>query len=330
MKENNFSNLTNAYHAILSNLHLTGHISESTSDPNSIGSHFGAENRRIKEIIGYSFTLDNPTNRIISLSSRSIDLPFAIANCIWTVSGLDSLEFISFYNRRGLQFSDDKATLHGAHGKRLFNFDGLNQVLYVIEKLKKDKYSRRAVATIYHPTDISVISNDIPCPIALQFLQRNKKLHAITFMRSQSAAMVLPYDAFVFTFLQEMIAVELGLDLGSYHHISGSFHYYLDEEPFIKRILAEEIPVSETQMPPMPKDVSPFKMTNKILELERMMRSGIQLNEDEVKFHLPFSYWRDLFFILASRIMTNTGKDATFFLSCLPNYYAKHLIGKQK
>jgi len=295
---------------------------EPTGDPRSVGSHFGAKLRPTKEIIGFAFCILNPLDRVVRVKHRNINLPFALANCVWAIMGLDNLDFINHYNSRGSSFSDDQQTLHGAHGKRLFAGDGVDQIRAAIARLKKDLFSRRAVATIYLPADAIAESRDIPCPIAIQFLCRAGALSAVTFMRSQSACMVMPYDLFLFTFLQEIVAVELGVKVGPYFHLSGSFHYYLDEEHLVERILSAHDensprPTPDTnQIPQMPIGVSPFDMIIDVYALEQTIRKGHLSFEDAQEIPLPY-YWKHILLILGSQTWRNVDQVA----SLLPPYY---------
>jgi thymidylate synthase len=327
-----FLSFDSAYKAILQDIIDYGINVDSTIDPMSVGSNFGCRARPTKEIIGYSFSLESPNDRLLCSKSRRIDLPFAVANSLWTISGSDELRFIDFYNHRGRNFSDDQITLHGAHGKRLFNANGVNQIEAIAERLKQDPYSRRTVASVYYPSDNRTSSKDIPCPIAIQFLQRGGKLHAITYMRSQSAAMVLPYDIYSFTFLQEVLAVELSLELGAYHHMCGSFHYYLDEEALVQRIITEagaSTSNSYRVSPAMPREVSPLKMVSKLMEIEEELRKQIQ-NKQKVNTSqlsdIP-EYWRNLLLTLVVRLAEKAGMEAQEYLDFLPEYLLTHFEG---
>src|SRR5882724_7166698 len=81
-------------------------------DQSSVGSAFGEKERSTHELIAVAFALTSPRRRLIHSAHRSIDLGYAIANVLWTLSGSDDVESISFYNPVGRGFSDD--------GKRLF------------------------------------------------------------------------------------------------------------------------------------------------------------------------------------------------------------------
>ena len=326
-----FPNLTLAYCTIIECIAKSGKEVPSVSDPMSIGSDFGNKSRLTKEIIGFSFSIEDPRDRAIFIPNRKINLPFAIANCLWTLSGSDNLDFINFYNGRGSIFSDDNLTLHGAHGKRLFDVSGLNQITHIIERLKFDNFSRRTVATIYHPNDNQDISRDIPCPIAIQFLQRDGRLNAITFMRSQSVVMVLPYDVFAFTFLQEALAIELGLELGSYYHLSGSFHYYSDEDELATKILQQDcsclIQPQQYDIPQMPSDTSPFEMIDLLIKLEHQLQDNLKSKKKSNLYKLSMPdiplYWLQIYLILAIEIMRIYQYPYKEYLYCLPNYYLR-------
>lgn len=333
MDAKRYTNMNSAYIGVIQDIFQYGELVDSVTDPMSIGSNFGSKKRVTKEIMAYSFSIMSPADRAVFLPSRRINLPFAIANCIWTMTGSDSLDFISFYNERGRQFSDDRETLHGAHGKRLFDSDGINQIVLIMDRIKKDLYSRRTVGVIYQPGDNKDISRDIPCPIAIQFLQRNGKLNAITFMRSQSALMVFPYDIFLFTFMQEVLAIELGLGLGTYHHMCGSFHYYLDEESLVQELI-ESPPLLNNDIPAapqMPKTPSPFEMINVIARFENNTRKHIQELHRNEAINIPDlpQYWQDLTRVLAIKIANEFGIEKQKYIDVLPEYYARYFGGRQ-
>ena len=86
--------------------------------------------------------------------------------------------------------------------------------------------------TIENPT------NDLNCTVCLQFIVRDEKLYCTTYMRSNDLWLGFPYDVFQFTCIQIRMAMELGLDIGSYTHIAGSLHIY--ERDFEKAIKNEK------------------------------------------------------------------------------------------
>jgi thymidylate synthase len=59
----------------------------------------------------------------------------------------------------------------------------------------------------------------------------------------------MPYDIFLFTMWQEMMAAELQLDVGPYHHVVGSLHIYESNLEWSKEILCARSSITE----PMPR-----------------------------------------------------------------------------
>jgi thymidylate synthase len=101
----------------------------------------------------------------------------------------------------------------------------------VLEELKNDPDSRRAVMHINQPPDlgraVGAGSKDVPCTMSLQLLIRDRKLHMHVLMRSNDVVWGMPYDVFSFTCLQEAflyLLQEQGVPvdgLGCYHHTAG-------------------------------------------------------------------------------------------------------------
>lgn len=99
------------------------------------------------------------------------------------------------------------------------------QLPWVIEELKRNPYSRRAVMNI-RDFDIDT-SNDHPaCLQSIHFSIREDKLHMTVMMRSNDAVQATYMNSVGFISLQKKVAGELGVSVGSYTHIAYSFHAY--------------------------------------------------------------------------------------------------------
>ena len=291
----NSKNVTEAYLRTLSCLYKEGTEVHSTSEPTSVGSCFGKTERYTKEIIGHSIHVQNPADRAVQLEYKIFNIVYALAFSLWTLAGSDSLKFIEFFNGRGRQFSDDGSTLHGAHGKRLMKSFGIDQISKCIAKLKEHPYSRRAVASIHQVHDLISDSRDIPCLMSFQFLIRDNRLDLVTHMRSQSAYSVMPYDIFSFTFLQEAMAIAIGKTIGTYHHLSGSMHYYDNEENSVRElILKGALPGLSLAFPKMPNTTNPFLMAKEIMDWELGARNE---SDPQIPKEWP-DYWREIAQIL--------------------------------
>jgi thymidylate synthase len=121
--------------------------------------------------------------------------------------------------------SDDGRTVNSNYGYCIkYKFD-FNQWDEVVRELVTNPSSRRAVIHIKSPYD-NTNSKDVNCTVCLQFFIRDNKLYLTTYMRSNDLWMGFPYDVFQFTCMQIVMAIELGLEIGTYTHIAGSLHLY--------------------------------------------------------------------------------------------------------
>jgi thymidylate synthase len=273
MSERIFASAHNAYHSILADLAKLSLWIDPVVDPTSVGSAFGQKQRRTKELIGARFAITDPRSRWILSGPRKANFGFAVANAIWTLSGTNKLSDISIYNKRAATFASPEGILEGAIGYRLKSMSSGDQIESLINLLRKDPPSRRAVAQTYLPRDLTHPILDVPCSLGFQFMIRQSQLIAITYMRSQSALMLLPYDLFLFLLMHEAIATSLGVELGTYHHFCGSIHYYEDEERSAKDVLAYRTHNPPQAMPVM--RISPFEKGFPLFEAERKVREAL-------------------------------------------------------
>lgn len=245
-------------------------------------------NRAAKELLAYSFTITNPRNRIITNKTRQINYKYLYANFFWVLSQSNELDFISKYNPNGYLFSDDGKTLRGAYGKRIFDFDGVNQFQQAINELKIDKDSRRAYISIHLPQHDWAGSLDTPCTAGFHVMIRENKLHMITHMRSQSALMVMPYDIFLMTMLQEYMALQLDVEVGDYTHFCDNIHFFEDEEEFANKVLENQ----EEGMSMSPMTNISYKELKDVFKCEKELRN----NEEKgyLLYQIKNDYWRNL------------------------------------
>jgi thymidylate synthase len=120
------------------------------------------------------------------------------AEALWIVAGRRDLAFLTQYNKKMAEYSDDGFTLYGAYGPRY-----VAQRDYVVNKLLEDRDTRQATLTLWRPNPHA--SKDIPCTVAVDFKIRRDVLNCHIFMRSSDIYLGLPYDMFSFS----MIALDI-------------------------------------------------------------------------------------------------------------------------
>ena len=168
------------------------------------------------EIFGVLLEFRQPTARLSRTETRGTVFS-CLGESLWYLSKNNSLEFVRYYILEYEKFSYDRRTLYGAYGPRLFFMrENVGRIANVIRLLKKKRNTRQAVIQIFNAEDIIDDHKDVPCTCTIQFVIRNKRLHAVTYMRSNDAFLGLPHDVFAFTFLQKIIARSVGVQLGTY------------------------------------------------------------------------------------------------------------------
>ena len=191
-----------------------------------VGSRDGS---RVKERLHETVTLTEPRSRYVLLPQRKASLPAQIAETMWVLSGQNDVDWLSTYLPRAPQFSDDGEVWRGGYGPRLRSSGEalLDQVDYVVELLKKDPLTRRAVIQIYNADIDSQPGKDIPCNDFISFQSRLGKLHMHVFVRSNDLVWGWSgINTFEWSVLQEVIASILGIGVGNLTFATSSLHIY--------------------------------------------------------------------------------------------------------
>lgn len=219
-----------------------------------------------KELLHVMFELKEPRNRLVTL--RDINPAFAFIEVLWIMAGGNNVEYLKFWNPRMKSFAQPNGLLYGAYGHRLGCADLWNDTLWdndLIESLyiynpnptnqhvaqlldardalDSKPNSRQIVLQIWDSqSDLPDClgqerAKDIPCNVVSHLLVRRGKLHWMQFMRSNDAIWGWPYNLVQWTFLQEIMAGWLGLDLGPFVLLSDSYHTYQKHWANIPKIL---------------------------------------------------------------------------------------------
>ena len=106
-----------------------------------------------------------------------------------------------------------------------FNFPQINQIDLVIKGLKKSPNSRRIQATTWRPLS-DPFRDDPPCLQRLHFRIKDNKLIMNTHWRSRDLFKAWQSNVNAMIRIQELVANELGLEVGSYLDVSDSLHIY--------------------------------------------------------------------------------------------------------
>ncbi len=236
----------------------------------SSGSLQETRDQPTKELLHVAVTIANPRQRIVF--ARPINPAFAIAEVVWILAGSNDLSFLQYWNPRMRHFSDDGIKLCGAYGYRLGSQPKLSpaaerrlrhgprsdippdQLKMAYNALMHSPSSRQVVLQIWNVEldmpDPTPKSRDVPCNLVSHLIVRDNKLDWLQVMRSNDLFWGFPYNIIQFTTLQEILAGWLGVEVGSYTHLSNSLHVY---ERHWKDLEAmgfgsDEIPVNQSDL----------------------------------------------------------------------------------
>lgn len=101
---------------------------------------------------------------------------------------------------------------------------------FVIDELKRDPNSRRAVISV-RDNELDAGNDNPACLQSIQFLIRNNKLHMFVMFRSNDAVRASFMNMFALTELQKKVADILGIEIGTYTHYANSYHVYDESVP---------------------------------------------------------------------------------------------------
>lgn len=269
------------------------------------------DKRNFKEMIAHKFTTDDPRDRLIGDPTRNMNIFQCIGQFLWMTQGNFNVTDIEYYQSEARRFSSNGITMIGAYGLRLFGIHHLDQMNHLLEILDDDTTKRKAVASIYLPQfDHHNKKDEVPCTLNLQYLIRGEKVNAVTYMRSQDAYKLLPYDLFMFTMLQEYVTAYLSskhdVSLGTYNHFSGSFHTYEMHEADIYKVIsnptANSIPMEA--MPIQDAEINLRKINRFEIALRKAVDFHSENNPPDLNMYAEelenyeYKYWRQIGTIL--------------------------------
>jgi thymidylate synthase len=141
--------------------------------------------------------------------------------------------FVEQYARDLLQGS--KASFEYDYHGRLFDWGErltsqgnevhIDQIAYMVNKLRQSRNSRRAIAITWNPV-IDETLDDCPCLQLVQCVLRNGMLQMRVVFRSNDMLSAAGANMYALVQLQKNIAGQLGVPCGTYTHISLVPHVY--------------------------------------------------------------------------------------------------------
>lgn len=183
----------------------------------------GMTNETTKFILNCGFWILNPRDNHITTRWRKWKPDYARLEWDWYLSGDRNAEEISKHAQIWKNCMDGNGNVNSNYG---YQWNRGGQLDYVVNELKRDPNSRRAVISIYDGKEHLDYNRDTPCTLAITFTLIKKRLHMNVLMRSNDLVYGFCNDQYCFSNLQYLIAERLDCGIGTYYHFTTNMHIY--------------------------------------------------------------------------------------------------------
>lgn len=187
---------------------------------------FYCESQHTKAMFNVGFYIDNPKNRKIKTIWRKWNPKYAEREWQWYLSQNRSVEEIKKFAPTWDKMHNGDNIVNSNYG---WQWGRNNQLDKCIEQLKKDRFTRQAWFSIFDGKEKDQYDFDTPCTLAVGFntnLCDESELDMTVTMRSNDLVYGFCNDQYCFSKLQELVADELNMNVGSYYHFAQNLHIY--------------------------------------------------------------------------------------------------------
>lgn len=182
----------------------------------------------IREIIGVHERIDNPyKDSMLNINHKQFAEAvkrgaFNIKD--YPIKGEALFDYVTSLDDEHQIYLDDDGFIY-TYSERLQNYQGRNQLIDIVNRLKQDEGSNRAVAITFNPFSDNE-RDDIPCLQLIQALVRNDKLILSVYFRSNDLYGAFPSNMMFLTYLGMKIADELDMQFDYIDYHCSSLHIY--------------------------------------------------------------------------------------------------------
>lgn len=195
------------------------------------------------------------------LTTKKVFWKGAIAELIWMARGSTNVFDLSEilygdrskpnfwtpnYENQAKALGYSEGEMGPIYGKQLVDFNGVNQLQYIIDELKTPN-SRRAVISLWNPSDLDKMTLP-PCHYSCVFNRNSDDtINMSLVMRSNDLFLGAPFNYVFYAALLECIciAVDDNVSPGIYSHISINSHIYKNQLEQVN----EQVTRTPTELP---------------------------------------------------------------------------------
>ncbi len=162
---------------------------------------------------------------------------------IWMLKGDTNIKYLNdngvhIWDKNADAFYENnsivkKGDLGPVYGKQWRDFNGFDQINYVIDQIKNNSMSRRIIFSAWNPPDIEKMALP-PCHIMAQFYVENEYLSCMMTQRSADMFLGVPFNIASYSLLTYIIANICNLKPGKFIHSIGDAHIYTNHIEQVK------------------------------------------------------------------------------------------------
>lgn len=178
-----------------------------------------------KALFNQSFTIEDPTQKVIETSQRKFNKEYADYEWEWYLKGDRNANEIAERAKiwKLMMVPDTGGEVNSNYGY-FWNYN--DQLDRVIKDLKRNKETRRAIIVHYDLNELDRYQFDTPCNDVLNFYVKDGYLDLTVFARSIDLVYGFCNDQYTFAKLMELVSKETGYPIGEMHWFITNLHIY--------------------------------------------------------------------------------------------------------
>jgi len=187
---------------------------------NSYGKFFAGT----KAMFNASFSILNPLENVIKTEVRKFNQGYADYEWDWYVKGDRDASEISERAKIWKNMMIPGTTNVISNYGSFWNKNG--QLDRMVNELKNNPSTRRAVLVHYDPSELDLYQYDTPCNLVLNFYLEDDRLELTVFARSIDLWFGYCNDQYCFSKLMQLVSERTGYQVGRMHWSITNLHLY--------------------------------------------------------------------------------------------------------
>ena len=213
------------------------------------------------------------------LTTKKLHTRSIFHELLWFLKGDTNIKYLHDHK---VSIWDEWATKEGdlgpVYGKQWRDFNGVDQISWLIDEIKTNPDSRRLVVSAWNPEvlpDVSLSPSDNasrgkmalpPCHCLFQFYVVDGRLSCQLYQRSADIFLGVPFNIASYSLLTHMVAQVCDLAVGDFVHSFGDVHLYLNHmDQALTQLERDPRPLPTLRLNPAVSDI--FEFTYEDIEI---------------------------------------------------------------